>query len=119
MKSKTTKKELKENYNYIIKAGYCELSTLLRTPKAKEFGYSCGVYGWNWDAFEIEASNGLPVVVCTGYRDMTGKRIEGLNKFEKKARKINDCNNLKTYAQKQKEHNKLLKKFADFVIANY
>lgn len=116
MKSKTTKKELQENYNYIIRAGYCELSTLLRTSKVREFGYSCGIYGWNWDAYEVEASNGQPVVVCTGYRDMTGKRTEGLKKFEEKARKIYDYNNKKTYEQKEKEHAKLLKKFADYCI---
>ena len=87
MKLKTTKKELNQNYNYIIRGGYCEFQTLLSTPKAREMFYACGVYGWNWDAYEIEASDGSRVCVCTGYRDLTGKRLEGLEKFEKKAAK--------------------------------
>lgn len=117
MNIKITKRELQNNYNYIVRAGYCELSTLMRD--ASKEGYACGVYGWNWEAFEIQASNGEYVAICTGYRDMTGKRIEGLKKFEEKARKIYDYNNKKTYEQKEKAHAKLLKQFADFVIANY
>ena len=120
MKIRTTKKELNQNYNYIVRGGYCEFQNLLRTPKAREMFYACGVYGWNWDAYEIEASDGSRVCVCTGYRDLTGKMIQGLEKFEKKADKIWDYNDkTKTYDQRQKAHNKLLKQFADYVILHY
>ena len=120
MKIRTTKKELNQNYNYIVRGGYCEFQTLLSTPKAREMFYACGVYGWNWDAYEIEASDGSRVCVCTGYRDLTGKRLQGLEKFEKKAAKIWDYNDrTKTYDQRQKAHNKLLKQFADYVISHY
>ena len=99
---------------------FMPLKTLLKTPKASEMFYACGVYGWNWDAYEIEASDGTRVCVCTGYRDLTGKRLEGLEKFEKKATKIWDYNDrTKTYDQRQKAHNKLLKQFADYVILHY
>lgn len=81
-----TKKELKQNYNYIIRAGYCELYNITR--EAREIGNASGVYGWNWTAYEIEATNGEPIAICTGYRDMTGDRVEGLQKFENKAKEI-------------------------------
>ena len=120
MKLKITKKQLNQIYYYVIRGGYCEFQNILNTPKAKEKYYNFGVYGWNWDAYEIEASNGCMVCICTGYRDMTGKRIEGLEKFEKKAIKIWDFNDrTKTYEQRQKAHNKLLKQFADYVILHY
>ena len=57
-KMRITKKELNQNYNYIVRGGYCEFQTLLRTPKARDMFYARGVYGWNWDAYEIEASDG-------------------------------------------------------------
>ena len=120
MEIKATKKVLNQNYYYIIRGGYCELQMLLRTTKARAMFYSCGVYGWNWDAYEIEASDGSRVCICTGYRDLTGKRIKGLEKFEKKAAKIWGYNDrTKTYKQREKAHDKLLKQFADYVIAHY
>ena len=120
MKIRTTKNELNNNYNYIIRGSYCEFQTLLRTPKAREMFYARGVYGWNWDAYEIEASDGTRVCICTGYRDLTGKRLQGLEKFEKKAVKIWDYNDrTKTFDQRRKAHNKLLKEFANYIISHY
>ena len=104
MKLKTTKNELNKNYIYIIRGGYCEFQTLLRTPKAREMFYACGVYGWNWDAYEIEASDGTRVCVCTGYRDVTGKRIQGLEKFEKKPLKYGTTTTKQRHMTNAKKH---------------
>lgn len=118
MDIRITKKDLQSNYYYIVKAGYCEFQTLLRNV-ANEVGYARGVYGWNWTAYEVLSSNSDRVVVCTGYRDMTGKRIKGLGKFEQKAKKIWDWDNPATYISKQKQAKNLAKKFADYVVEHY
>jgi len=119
MKIKTTKKQLQSNYYYLIRGGYCEFQTLLKYPYAREFGYSCGVYGWNWDAIEVTDNKGNYICICTGYRDMTGKRIPGLAKFEAKARKIWDWDNKKSYEQKQKDHKRLINAFVKYVVEHY
>jgi hypothetical protein len=62
MKLKTTAKEMSQ-YHRIFRVGYCELQSLLkyRSP----FAYSCGVYGWNADYYDIDG-----VLIATGYRSM-------------------------------------------------
>ena len=66
MKYKTTTRALKDGYAKIIRAGYCDLQALLsyRSPIA----YTCGVYGWNFDVYEIDG-----VAIATGYRGMPSK----------------------------------------------
>ena len=118
MKIKMTKKEANQ-LNYVVRGGYCEFQNLLRYPFAKEVGYGCGIYGWNWDLFEIQVNNFECVYVCTGYRDMTGKRIEGLNKFDKRAAKIWDWNNKISYDEKLKAHKRLIKEFANYIIEHW
>ena len=43
--------------------GYCEMSGPLRLLGGPR-GYACGVYGWNYDIYDVGG-----VAVCTGYRD--------------------------------------------------
>lgn len=118
-KIKMTKKELNRIYDYVVIGGYCEFQTLLRTPQAREIGYASGLYGWNWDAYEILADNGEYVCICTGYRDMTGKRIKGLDKYEKKARALWNWENKTPYDEKVKKHKRLLKQFANYIVKHY
>lgn len=113
MNMKITKKSLQENYNYIVRAGYCELWNITR--EAEKVGYTYGVYGWNWTAYELEATNGERVAICTGYRDMTGSYIEGKTKFEEKAKKINSDYSM-PYEKIQKKAKQNAKKFADYCI---
>jgi hypothetical protein len=63
MKYQTTARAVKGGYHKIIRAGYCELQSLLcyKNPVA----YAKGVYGWNFDVYDI---NGVAIV--TGYRGM-------------------------------------------------
>lgn len=111
---KLTKKELNEQYRYIICAGYCELQCLLKDQRI--IGYGSGLYGWNWSAYEIQASNGEIVCVCTGYRDMTGKRIKDIKKFEEKAKLIA---NKEDYKKRERAEKRNAKAFADYVIKNW
>ena len=84
MKFKTTQKAVKEGYRNIIKVGYCDLQYLLyyKNPVA----YTCGVYGWNADIYEI----GRGSAICTGYRTFGDIRpdYELVREYDKKAEKI-------------------------------
>ena len=62
MKLKTTTKEMRQFYR-ILQVGYCELQFLLNA--VSPFAYTCGVYGWNADYYEIDG-----VLIATGYRSM-------------------------------------------------
>lgn len=64
--------------------GYCEMSEALRLLDGPR-GYSCGVYGWNYDVYDVGG-----VAVCTGYRDMPGADVPRwfVQKWEKRARAL-------------------------------
>lgn len=85
MKYKTTRKAIVNGTPNacLVSAGYCDLQSLLmyHSPSA----YACGVYGWNFDVYDV---NGL--TICTGYRGMPGRRAKGIAAYEEKARRIRD-----------------------------
>ena len=105
MNLKTTAKAIKESTpaRYLKKAGYCSMQYLLidKTPVA----YTCGVYGWNFDAYTIGE-----YTICTGYRNMPGEMVadyETLNKYETAAENI--YNDYKTdYNERIEKINNLL-----------
>lgn len=82
MKFKTTAKAIRNGYHKIISVGYCDLQSLLcyESPIA----YSCGVYGWNFDVYDI---NG--VAIATGYRGMPSKNTNApyslIREYDEKA----------------------------------
>lgn len=94
MKYKTTRKEITNGYANIGRAGFCDLQHLLQNhyPVA----YTCGVYGWNFDVYDVYG-----VAICTGYRGMPGKRLQGVEEYEQKARA----------AETTKQVERLLKEF--------
>lgn len=61
-KAKVTRKWLNENY-YCCAAGYADLYYLFYNISPDY--YTCGVYGWNMDAYVIDG-----YCVTTGYRGM-------------------------------------------------
>lgn len=69
MKFKTTAKAIRENGGRIIAIGYCSAEWLLKGYDP--IAYTCGVYGWNFDVYNVEG-----VTICTGYRGMPGKRVD-------------------------------------------
>ncbi len=81
MKYKTTAKALRENACNLRTAGYCDLQNLLRAHGAN--AYTSGVYGWNFDVYEVYG-----LTICTGYRGMLGKRLDGIAEYEEKAAAI-------------------------------
>lgn len=81
---KCTRKDINGMYRNVYKVGYCDLQTLLRN--VREVGYNSGVYGWNWTAYELDADT----VIVTGYRNLTGDRIDGeiIREYESRAKQI-------------------------------
>lgn len=81
MKFKTTTKAIRESACNVRYAGYCDLSYLLQGHAP--IAYTCGVYGWNYDVYEVYG-----LTICTGYRGMPGKRLEGVAEAEAQARDL-------------------------------
>lgn len=106
MKIKTTRKAIVNGSARIVCAGYCDLSHLLtnHSPVA----YTCGVYGWNFDVYEI---NGL--TICTGYRGMPGRRANNIAAYEEKARRILNGKSAVSFEKKQKQVEQLLNEFVE------
>ena len=106
MKIKTTRKSIVDNYpaNRIISVGYCGLANLLSV--AEPIAYTCGVYGWNFDVYNVDG-----LIICTGYRGMPGRRANGEREFEEKARAIRN-NYSMPYDERVSSLKELLSEFA-------
>lgn len=37
--------------------------------------YNAGIYGWNWDGYSFYDRSGRKIIINTGYRNMTGRKI--------------------------------------------
>ena len=113
MKFKTTEKAIRENYTNIICIGYCDLQTVLnyKTPIA----YTCGVYGWNADVYEINNNT----VICTGYRPIGNIRpsYELTRKYDKLAEKIVYTSG--EYREKKQQLDNMLSDFIGDVMKEY
>lgn len=85
MKTKTTIKFIKNNYNKVFYCGYSDLYYIFRYEEPQY--YNAGVYGWNCD---IYCDYKRDIAITTGYRNMTGKRIpdELIKKYSEKAKTI-------------------------------
>jgi hypothetical protein len=105
MKFRTTAKAIRNSGSNVVCAGYCDLQNLLRHHNP--IAYTCGVYGWNFDVYEVYG-----LTICTGYRGMVGRRANNISEYEKKAEKILDWNNKSmTYEEKEEAVEKLLEEF--------
>lgn len=103
MKYKTTRKAVVNGSTYLRCAGYCDLSYLLRNHEP--IAYTCGVYGWNFDVFEVYG-----LTICTGYRGMPGTRLQAIGEYEEKARSVWK-NYSKPYEERKQETETILQEF--------
>ena len=96
MKYKTTRQALKKYYYNALAVGYCDAQHLLswKSPDS----YTCGVYGWNFDAYDIDG-----VLITTGYRNLLGERARFVSEFEEKAKKICSWDNKDSFDKKQED----------------
>lgn len=103
MKMKTTKKNMKESYDKILKVGYCDLQSLLQFEEPT--AYSTRAEGWACDYYNID-----DVIISTGY-DPIGENIDykTVRNYEDRAREIIRNNDI--YEDKQIKVKELLKEF--------
>lgn len=88
--AKTFQRIADSNENAVVfRAPYCSAQMLLSTSDA--YYYNKGVYGWNCDMYLLSTADhhaGKPAIwICTGYRNLTGKKIPNLAEWEERARK--------------------------------
>lgn len=109
MKFKTTKKEMKENYNTILSIGYCNAQNLLKFEN--EIAYSTRSEGWACDYYDINN-----VCISTGYAPI-GEHVdyETLKKYDDLARTITCDYSIPYEEQKNKVH-ELLNEFVNEVV---
>lgn len=65
MEIRITKKEARENFTNLYAVRYGGLQNLLRDEV--KMAYSCGVYGWSCDYFQLTGKNGQNLTISTGY----------------------------------------------------
>ena len=96
MKLKATKQSIKRGYNTIFAVGYCSMQNLLNYQSA--FAYSCGVYGWACDYYEVEG-----VCISTGYQPV-GQAVDHklISEYEQKAESFRYDYSLSYEQQKEK-----------------
>ena len=90
MKTKVTRQFINQVYDRVFRAGYCDLQHIFWNCE-KRF-YNCGVYGWNFDVYTDYTADGESIAFTTGYRNMTGERVDSdiLRKYDSIARAIID-----------------------------
>ena len=104
MKNRLTRNDIK-TFNIRLSIPYATLQSLL--SYIQPFGYNAGIYGWNFDCYDIDG-----VLLMTGYRTI-GKTVDRsiINKYEKQADFLN--NQDISYESKKKEALRLLNQFID------
>ena len=107
MKYKTTRKAIVAGTpaNNLVCVGYCDLSNLLWGHEP--IAYTSGVYGWNFDVYEVYGKT-----ICTGYRNMPGRKANNEAAYEEKARAISDNYDLK-WEERRDKIELLLKEFCE------
>lgn len=104
MKTRITRNDIK-TFETRLSIPYATLQSLL--SYIEPIGYNAGVYGWNFDCYDIDG-----VLLMTGYRTI-GRTIDRsiINKYEKQADNLNSQDI--SYESKKKEALRLLKQFID------
>lgn len=115
MKLRASKSEIRNNSYYVLSLGYCEADYLLKSQSP--FAYSCGIYGWSCDYYEINTGK-HSIIISTGYSPINDKNIKLdkdfykiTRKYNEKARSINAMPN--KWETTQKKLQKLLYKYID------
>lgn len=106
-KREATRNTIRRNYKNIINVGYANLQHLLKYDDAKYYNH--GVYGWNWNAYELDENT----CIITGYRNTLGDDIdhEYTQIIDNKAREI--LNNYNNYDDKKQKLDELKEEFLE------
>lgn len=110
-KIRVNKKNILNSYKNVIKIGYSDAQYLLSDQTERY--YTCGVYGWNADVYEIDSNT----CIVTGYRPFGNidSNYKTLKKYEDKARQIMLDYSI-DYEKRAKKVNKLLEKYIDEIM---
>lgn len=100
-----TRKELYRFGGRVLRVGYCDLAELLRG--VDKIGSNGGVYGWNWSAYNLGG-----VVICTGYRNLTGETVNGLRAWNERAREV--CEAAHDWREREERLNALRAEFVEW-----
>ena len=73
----------------------------------RPIAYTCGVYGWNFDVYNVYGKT-----ICTGYRGMPGRKANNEAAYEEKARAISDNYDLSWEVRRDRIES-LLKEFCE------
>lgn len=105
MKYKTTKKDVMNGYNNIIRVGYCSLQNLLNCES--ETAYTIRREGWAADIYEFGNT-----AIVTGYAPFENIRpgYELCQKYETAAEKIR-CNYELSWTERKAKLQELIKEF--------
>lgn len=111
MKVKITRNDINTNFVKVYSVSYCGAQSLLST--LEPFGYNAGVYGWNYDAYNM----GNGICITTGYRPI-GEHVDvdKLRLYEQSAERILYDHNTEWKAR-QEALNALLNTFVQEVLA--
>ena len=112
MKFRTTEREIRQRANgSIIRVGYCNLQTLLQYENP--IAYTCGVYGWNADIYEVGGC-----LIVEGYRPFGNyaPSHELTKKYEALAEKVLHDKRIRNYSTKARKLRELLDAFCREVI---
>lgn len=107
-------KEIKSSF-YVVGIAYCDLQYLL--DRITKTGYTCGVYGWKNDFYQIDNSN---FGISTGYAPIQNIKIDDnikrkiIKKYNDKAKKYN----FTTYEEMKKQVRKDLLSFVKEIRKN-
>jgi hypothetical protein len=105
-----TRNDIRRQYTNIIQLGYCDIYDLTRI--LKKIGYNAGIYGWNYDVFELDWNT----CIITGYRTFSKGTIRLTREFieymDKKAHEIKE-NNRCNYHGFDEQMNALKNEFID------
>lgn len=113
MKTHTTIKSIRQNWNNVYRCGYCDLQYIMRYEEPSY--YNSGVYGWNCD---IYCDFKRDVAITTGYRNMAGRVIpnELIERYSNIAKEI--CKNTwsKSYDEIKAELDQNRENFFDELV---
>lgn len=83
MKYKVSAKMIRNCAANPVYIPYCGAQFLLRPYEP--CAYNAGTYGWNFDVYEFPEAT-----ICTGYRNMPGRRANNYAEYDAKAKAIYD-----------------------------
>ena len=114
MKTKITRKELKNRYKNIIPVYYCSMQFLLKYESEKYY-LSNNVDGWQADVYEINNNT----VIVTGYTVFGNIKPdrELIRKYENKAMQQSNKYYMKSYNIKKAYRKRLLNNLINKILA--